>query len=80
MPSYTETLTQTMSLARRHARIGYALYIAGQPVTACQNDDQRRGYYNARLAELAAADAETEAYLSNPSRFRGAGQAVAVRA
>jgi len=65
MQSYTETLTQTMSLARRHARLGYALYIAGQPVTACQSDDMRRGWYNAKLAELAAADCDTAAYLSN---------------
>ena len=56
------------SLARKHARIGYALYVAGQPISACQSDDQRRGYYNAKLAELAAADCDTQAYLSQAVR------------
>ena len=66
MSSYTQTLTQTMSMARRHAAIGYSLYEAGPPVTACQCDDQRRGWYSARLAELASADCDTAAYVGHP--------------
>jgi len=60
MSVYTQTLTQTMSLARRHAAIGYALYEAGQPVTACQSNDQRRGWYNGYIGHMAAVNAEVE--------------------
>jgi hypothetical protein len=58
----------TKSLAQRHAAIGYALYVAGQPVTACQTNEQRRGWYNAYIGHMAATDdyanGETAAYLA----------------
>ena len=49
--------------ARKHEAIGYALYIAHQPISACQNEQQRVGYRNAYLGEMAAAECETTDYL-----------------
>lgn len=43
-----------MSPARKHERVGYALYEAGQPITACQSNDQRRGWHNAQIGHMAA--------------------------
>jgi len=40
-----------MSIPQKHYRIGYELYIARQPIAACQNADQRRGYLAANAAE-----------------------------
>jgi hypothetical protein len=40
-----------MSIAQKHFSVGYALYIARQPITACQNADQRRGWLSANAAE-----------------------------
>jgi len=31
--------------------VGYSLYIGRQPITACQSDDQRRGWLAANRAE-----------------------------
>ena len=40
-------------VARKHFDVGYALYAANQPVSACQNDDQRRGWHNAQRGHMA---------------------------
>jgi hypothetical protein len=59
---------QSISVSQKHHNIGYALYQAGQPITACQSNEQRRGWHNAQFGHMAAtaaqADAETAAYLS----------------
>jgi len=39
------TTLQQSSPARKHFAVGYALYIARQPLEACQNDAQRRGWW-----------------------------------
>lgn len=38
-------------LARKHRRIGEELYIARQPLSACQNEQQRAGWLSANAAE-----------------------------
>lgn len=40
-----------MSIPQRFYQVGYALYIARQPLTACQNADMRRGWLAANAAE-----------------------------
>jgi hypothetical protein len=52
--------TQRMSPARKHELVGYELYKAGQPITACQSNDQRRGWNNAYIGHMAAVTAEIE--------------------
>ena len=42
-----------MSIAQKHYRIGFELYIARQPLEACQSAAMRRGW-------LAALDADAE--------------------
>jgi hypothetical protein len=54
-----------MSISQKHYQVGYALCIARQPLEACQNATQRRGWWAALDAE---ADAETAAYLSRGVR------------
>lgn len=44
-----------MSISQKHFSVGYELYIARQPITACQNVDQRRGYLAANRAEAECA-------------------------
>jgi hypothetical protein len=50
--------------ARKHFDVGYALYMANQPMSACQNDDQCRGWNNAQRGHMAAVNAEVECYLA----------------
>lgn len=40
-----------MTIAQRHFAVGYALYMAHQPISACQSIDQRRGWLAANAAE-----------------------------
>lgn len=60
--------TTVNTLARVQAAYGYNLYVARQPITRCTNADQRGGWHNAQRGEQAAADAETDAYLSTGRR------------
>jgi hypothetical protein len=53
-----------MSLAQRHYAVGYALYIGRQPLEACQNADQRRGWF-------AALDADAECATPGYAASRG---------
>jgi hypothetical protein len=50
-----------MTIAQRHYAIGYALYIARQPITACQSADMRRGWMAALSAD---AECATPGYAS----------------
>jgi hypothetical protein len=38
-----------------HHNYGYRLYMAGEPITRCTNDKQRRGWKDAQLGESACA-------------------------
>jgi hypothetical protein len=40
-----------MSIAQKHFAVGYQLYIARQPFSACQHPDQKRGWLAANAAE-----------------------------
>lgn len=40
-----------MSISQKFYNVGYALYVAGQPYSACHNADMRRGYLAANAAE-----------------------------
>jgi hypothetical protein len=40
-----------MSIAQKHFAVGYQLYIAGQPISACHNEAQRAGWLSANAAE-----------------------------
>ena len=53
-----------MSVPQKHYRIGYELYLANQPFSACQTDGQRRGW-------LAANAAEAEAGVAGYAQSRG---------
>ena len=46
-----------MSISQKHHNIGYALYMAHQPLSACQSADQRRGWLAANAAEAECATA-----------------------
>jgi hypothetical protein len=50
-----------MSISQKHYNVGWSLYMHGQPVSTCQNEQQVRGWWSALAAE---SDAETDAYLS----------------
>jgi hypothetical protein len=50
-----------VSISQRHYAIGYALYIARQPITACQSADQKRGWMAALSAD---AECATPGYAS----------------
>lgn len=52
-----------MSIAQKHYQVGYSLYMGGHSLRTCQNEWQRKGWWDAQSGELAAADCETEAYL-----------------
>jgi hypothetical protein len=54
-----------MSISQKHYRVGFELFIAGQPLTACHSADMRRGWW---AALDASADADTSAYLSRGVR------------
>jgi hypothetical protein len=38
---------------RKHADVGYSLYVHHQPITACQNEDQRAGWRSAYTGHMA---------------------------
>lgn len=40
-----------MSISQKHYQVGYSLYLHRQPLTACQNEQQRRGWLAANAAE-----------------------------
>jgi len=42
-----------MSITRKHYNVGYALYVAHQPLEACQNEAQKRGWWAALDADSA---------------------------
>ena len=46
-----------MSIPQKHFQVGYALYMGNQPISACHNDDQRRGWLAANRAEAECATA-----------------------
>jgi hypothetical protein len=54
-----------MSISQKHFNVGYALYMAHQPISACKTANQVTGWLSAQNAELAAADCDTSAYLSS---------------
>jgi Zn ribbon nucleic-acid-binding protein len=45
------------SIAQKHFRIGYQLYIARQPISACQTANQVAGWLAANRAEAECATA-----------------------
>jgi len=53
-----------MSIAQKHYQVGYALYIGNQPLSACHNDQQRRGWW-------AALDADAECATPGYAASRG---------
>lgn len=44
-----------MSISQKFYNVGWALYVAGQPYSACHNADMRRGYLAANRAEAECA-------------------------
>lgn len=50
-----------MSISQKHHNIGYALYMGGHPLSACQSADQRRGWWAALDAD---AECATPGYAS----------------
>jgi hypothetical protein len=49
-----------MSIAQKHFKVGYALFVGGHSLRTCQNEWQKAGWWAALDAEAAA---ETSAYL-----------------
>jgi hypothetical protein len=46
-----------MSISQKHYQVGYALCVARQPIEACQNNAQRRGWWACLDAEAECATA-----------------------
>jgi len=59
MSILTVTAAPVKTLQQKHFDVGYALYVAHQPLDACQSDAQRRGWMAALYAN---AEAETPGY------------------
>jgi Zn ribbon nucleic-acid-binding protein len=47
----------SMSISQKHYRIGYELYIARQPISACKTANQVAGWLAANAAEAECATA-----------------------
>lgn len=63
MQSYTASPAVVNMTAAEHFQVGYALYVAQRPTTACANIFQRRGWNQAELGHMASVDCDTAAYL-----------------